>query len=313
MALRRLLDLQSPISLISGDDSLSAARLSDAEWTSLSAICHVLRPVEKCCKTEGGQTYTTLSMVLLQVDIVRAELDQAVPNETPIAKYLRHDIRDEVKKRFELSGIETELHVLAMMLDPRFRNQRICMNFMGQPATAVDLWRHVKSQLIAQVSRCIKSSLDGVAVETSSLLALPRAALGHDESHPLARLDRARQDAQTRRLNSEDQIGAKAAAEVEAYLNGDAAPTKDEDGSVMNVLNWWKTHAYQFPNVATMARSILAIPASSVPSERVFSKAGELLTVKRLQMKAKQVDMFLFLHDNKEEIMHLRLDHPDKS
>ena len=163
------------------------------------------------------------------------------------------------------------------------------------------------------MSRCIKSSLDGDAVENSSLLPLPRAALGYDESHPLARLGRARQDALTRRLNSEDQIGAKAAAEVEAYLNGDPAPTTDEDGSLMNVMNWWKTQAYRFPNVATVARSILAIPASSVPSERVFSKAGELLSVKRLQMEAKQVDMFLFLHSNKEEIMHLRVDNPDKS
>ena len=186
------------------------------------------------------------------------------------------------------------------------------MTFLGNPASAVDIWGRSKAKLIAKVSRCIKSNLDGIGVETSSQCPLPRVALGPDKSNPFARLDRVRQETLLRRPSPEDQIGVKAAAEVEAYLNEEAAPNKGEDGSALNVLNWWKTHAYQFPNVATVARSILSIPASSVPSERVFSKAGELLTVKRLQMEAKQVDMFLFLHNNKEEIMHLRVDNPER-
>jgi hypothetical protein len=192
MALRRLIELRLPISLITDDADISAARLTDAEWNSLGAICDVLRPIETCCTTVGGQKYTTLSTVLLLLDTVRAELNEAVPNETQIAKDLRHGIRDEVYTRFKLTGTEAELHVLAMMLDPRFRNQRICMTFLGNPASAVDIWGRSKAKLIAKVSRCIKSNLDGIGVETSSQLPLPRVTLGPDKSNPFARLDRVR-------------------------------------------------------------------------------------------------------------------------
>ena len=44
--------------------------------------------------------------------------------------------------------------------------------------------------------------------------------------------------------------------------------------------------------------SILCIPGSSVPSERVFSKSGQLLNKKRASLKSKNVDMLIFLNKN---------------
>ena len=44
-----------------------------------------------------------------------------------------------------------------------------------------------------------------------------------------------------------------------------------------------------------LAKKYLAIPGSSVPSERLFSKAGELISEKRSQLKPKNVDtIFVF-------------------
>ena len=36
----------------------------------------------------------------------------------------------------------------------------------------------------------------------------------------------------------------------------------------------------------------------SVPAERLFSKAGELLSIRRSRIKPKHVNMFLFLNKN---------------
>ena len=43
--------------------------------------------------------------------------------------------------------------------------------------------------------------------------------------------------------------------------------------SPIDPLEWWKMYDGQFPPIAKLARTYLAIPASSAPSERVFSRA----------------------------------------
>lgn len=56
--------------------------------------------------------------------------------------------------------------------------------------------------------------------------------------------------------------------ELEQFLSQPRA-MNNEDG-----LQWWKRHELQFPILAKMARDFLSISATSVPAERLFSKAS---------------------------------------
>lgn len=56
--------------------------------------------------------------------------------------------------------------------------------------------------------------------------------------------------------------------ELQEYLHQDRA-TNNED-----ILQWWKLHQYRFPVLAKMARYYLSIQATSVPAERLFSRAS---------------------------------------
>ena len=47
------------------------------------------------------------------------------------------------------------------------------------------------------------------------------------------------------------------------------------DSSFNNVLAWWKRNATKFPLLATLAHEYLAIPATSAPSERIWSRFQE--------------------------------------
>jgi len=64
-------------------------------------------------------------------------------------------------------------------------------------------------------------------------------------------------------------------SETRRYL---AALAADID---VDVLKWWKFHAGEYPCLARIARDYLAIPATSVPAERVFSGGADLITKKR--------------------------------
>ena len=41
---------------------------------------------------------------------------------------------------------------------------------------------------------------------------------------------------------------------------------------INNVMEWWSDHEVELPHITVMAQKYLVIPASSAPSERVFSQ-----------------------------------------
>lgn len=66
----------------------------------------------------------------------------------------------------------------------------------------------------------------------------------------------------------------------------------------LSPLQWWRDNEVKFPNLAQLARSYLAVPATSTPSERLFSAAGNIVSKKRASLTPDHVDMLTFLHFN---------------
>ena len=50
--------------------------------------------------------------------------------------------------------------------------------------------------------------------------------------------------------------------------------------------------------MATLARIYLGVPATSVPSERVFSTAGDIVTAQRSRLAGDHIDQLIFLKKN---------------
>lgn len=65
-----------------------------------------------------------------------------------------------------------------------------------------------------------------------------------------------------------------------------------------NPLQWWKDHRNEFPSLASTAQHFLGIPATSVASERLFSKAGQIVTSRRENLSSQLVEKLVFLHEN---------------
>ena len=77
--------------------------------------------------------------------------------------------------------------------------------------------------------------------------------------------------------------------EVDRYLT---IPLSDEH---ITVLEWWEKYGCLFPHLSKLAMKYMAIPTSSVPSERVFSLTGHLVNKKQARLNPKHVQMITFL------------------
>lgn len=64
----------------------------------------------------------------------------------------------------------------------------------------------------------------------------------------------------------------------------------------LDPLKFWHEHGNKLPNLAKLARAILACPASSAACERVFSAAGRLLDTDRNQLSPHNFCQILFLN-----------------
>lgn len=65
-----------------------------------------------------------------------------------------------------------------------------------------------------------------------------------------------------------------------------------------NVIKYWKDRRTAFPLLYKLAKAVLSAPATSTPSERVFSVAGLTVTAKRSRLNSSRVDKIIFVHDN---------------
>lgn len=68
--------------------------------------------------------------------------------------------------------------------------------------------------------------------------------------------------------------------------------------STLDPLVWWSEHEARFPLLANAAKQVLCIPASSAPSERIFSKAGLIVSDRMARLSASKVEILVFIAEN---------------
>ena len=86
--------------------------------------------------------------------------------------------------------------------------------------------------------------------------------------------------------SSESGNGSSPAAEIEKEVNTYRAEEQvDRD---TNPLDWWCQNNHRFKTLSRLAQKFLCIQATSVPSERFFSSAGNIVNKKRALVPAQE-------------------------
>jgi hypothetical protein len=82
--------------------------------------------------------------------------------------------------------------------------------------------------------------------------------------------------------------------EVQQYIEMEAIGPYDDP------LKWWAARSSSLPLVSLLARKYLAIPATSVPSERLFSDCGHVMSKRRTRLSARIFGKIVFCRANRK-------------
>ena len=324
--LTTLLHLKSALLVMNDvEDIQEQARKLD--WNTIESVAELLQRIDIATSLLGADTKVTISMVIFMIDTLNISLEPQLGDCGQLTE-LRCSLLNAVearfgivmnpqpkkrqpldpscpgfhqrrKKRREKEKVEIDRHrhlrniwSLATLLDPRFK----LFNWPSHSGVCLD---HIKA--IAE------DLLEKIIASGEIPTAEPQRMAADVAADPADRQERQR-NALTSFLRtaatSTKQISVK--QEITNYLSAPPLTPQEvvqkADGSTEerwnDPLKWWASHCDSYPRVAKVARSILGIPATSVSSERVFSKAGLLLSNRRLNLKASRVDELLSLNAN---------------
>ena len=70
------------------------------------------------------------------------------------------------------------------------------------------------------------------------------------------------------------------------------------EGRKVDPILWWQKKALIMPHLFQLSKKVLMIPATSVPSEKIISKTGQLCNDRRNRLTPKHVNELMFLNAN---------------
>lgn len=249
--------------------------LTHEEWKIIEDLCTILKPFEAATNTISGDRYCTASLMIPiingLVDVSKTLLKKDFGN---IIKTIVSQLLKGLTER--LGNVEkSNTLIISTFLDPRFKN----LSF-HEKNTAENVKKIIISEVAekyAKVSRekTVESNLSAQAEDPD------------DELSIWSSFDKSVSVAQPRGT-----VTSRAIIEVQRYLEDEIIPRTEDP------LMWWNKHKYHYPNLSLVAQEKLCALASSVPCERLFSKAGQILNERRNRLNIEKTKMLLFLNTN---------------
>eukprot|EP00956_Cyclotella_meneghiniana_P040792 scaffold205154_cov36-Cyclotella_meneghiniana.AAC.1 len=308
--------------------------LTDDEWLVLHQIEIVLETMAEFQRTLEGEKYVTSSLVPVAVFQIRKAYVETIncPSSHPNVKKLAQTLLDDFDERYvpedkskgTLSYLAEDVlgkfnryigihqfYFFAALLDPRVAP---LLPDMLSEEDYDDLKKDVIDAMVdkAMLEKASKekqptptsnTEQTSTTNETSDSTDTPAVA---NVSKRIGRLfrglsTRGSSSAKNKSADDEAAIRQVCEGELSRYLiavESGVCPLENEDGSLGDPLKWWKENAPAYAYVANVARKFLAVPATSAPSERVWSRAARVLSLKRASMKEDLVERIMFIKEN---------------
>ena len=251
--------------------------LKDDQWELLSQMVTALKPLQMATTVFSFEQNISCSIIypvingLLCNHLINSEGDLSA------VRRFKQTVAGELERRFAPTTLETarSLPVVCATVDPRYAH----LSFLS-----VEQRQIAHEEVIGRME----------SIQATKLRNGKECADSNKQANG-PRAKRKKKDSAMHFLlgtQSESESIGTCSDEMECFLK---QPSVDPD---LNALEWWREKAEEYPTLSEVAKQLLCIPATSVPSERIFSTSGNIVTKKRASLKPEIMDILVFLNKN---------------
>ncbi|XP_040582127.1 zinc finger BED domain-containing protein 4-like [Lepeophtheirus salmonis] len=249
------------------------APLSQEKWEVVRETCTVLEPFEQVTLEISTKSYVTASKMLI---LCRGLQRVTVENQTSILT----------------ANVKELVNTLCAMMNKMFH--RLEYNIVLSETTILD-------------PRFKKLAFNDTTAFDETVQRITSRAARFSHPSPMSEGQEGTEEKQERRQESD------VWRLFEERLTGDSTRRNPLSDSIMEVrsyleeplfqrsadpLNWWESRASVYPRLTYLMKLRLCIVATSIPSERIFSKPGQIITDRRSQIRPSIVKQLVFLNAN---------------
>ena len=271
----RIVEQQQAISAVLAEDRKNWYRMpSDSEFSVLETVVAVLKPLSTLTDALSGEKQVTISAILPVLKHIQKAL-AVTEGESRLAMEMKKAISNDLEGRNTSSEIQ-RLFGMACFLDPRFKDRH------------VEDKENVMSAITDECVALVPVTPTVPAIDLSESDNPPPKKKLKGLAAVLKRISDEEEPDSMPTLTPQETVES----EIASYLNfPHAAPETDP-------LVWWKEEEGRFPTLARLARKYLCVCGTSVPSERIFSRAGYVADHHRARLTPENMDKLVFLASN---------------
>ena len=279
---------------------------SPSEWRLLEDLCKVLEPFKDATTYLSASRYPTLSILGPMLHKILNTLEENDSSTSAAMLRVKHAIASDLRTRYQ----DVEVRMLlnkASLLDPRVKSL-VHLTEEEQTNTVDDLINEIVTAF-SPLPRVVSDKLPELVLEDTEPLANSCETYQSQTSSNMSSYTGSNGEPVRKKCMLEKLLGDTFSnnnlensvmvsfnelvlAELSRYKS---EPLLELDGKP---LEWWRYHEHSYPKLSYIAKKYLGVVATSVPSEQLFSTAGNVVTAKRSSLDPDNVEKLVFLHEN---------------
>jgi len=277
--------------LAANDESLEwSSRVPNAaEVKVLESLVQLLTQIKVTCKKWEADKEPTLQLIIPELWNIKDVLERKINDRERYVSSLAKELKKLIVSRFKGWGTDNLLTSMAHYIDPEFQGL-ILKQFRGS-------FMKTRAE-IAKIAAKYDIQNDAPLLEENV-----RRDSDENENHHLSAAQRLKLS-QSRATaadteGSSDRVKSRIEVELDKY-------EAMKITHCSNILMFWKENQDILPMLSQVAREILAIPASSASSERVFSVGSLVCSARRSRLLPDKVADLMLLKLNSNTVESIK-------